>query len=121
MTIIYHNDNLFHNVISWRSVAGVIYVLNKTAIDWHDKNHFTFETVACSSEHSSARTCVELILDLRISLRCLCVPIHKLSCIFGDNYSTVNNIMTPQGKIHERHVALSFHRVREDVSAKIIS
>ena len=29
--------------------------------------------------------------------------------------------MTPHGKIHKRHVALSFHRVREAIAAKIIS
>ena len=29
--------------------------------------------------------------------------------------------MNPQGKIHKMHVALYFHRVREDIAAKIIS
>ena len=29
--------------------------------------------------------------------------------------------MTPQGKIHKRHVALSFHRLREAIAANIIS
>ena len=29
--------------------------------------------------------------------------------------------MNPQGKIHKNHAALSFHRVRETVAAKIIS
>ena len=29
--------------------------------------------------------------------------------------------MTPQGDIHKRHVALSFHRIREDVAANVIS
>ena len=40
--------------------------------------------------------------------------------MFEDNDSVVNISMTPQGKIHKRHVALSFHRVREAIAAKII-
>ena len=41
--------------------------------------------------------------------------------MFGDNGRVVNSSMNPQGKIHERHVALSFHRAREAIAAKIIS
>ena len=41
--------------------------------------------------------------------------------MFGDNDSVVNSSMTPFGKIHKMHVALSFHRVREAIAAKIIS
>ena len=40
--------------------------------------------------------------------------------MFGDNSSVVDSSMTPHAKIHERHVALSFHRVREAIAAKII-
>ena len=41
--------------------------------------------------------------------------------MFGENDSVINSTMTPSGKIHKRHVALSFHRVREAIAAKIIS
>ena len=41
--------------------------------------------------------------------------------MIGDNDSAVNSSMTPQGKIHKRHVALSFYRIREAIAAKIIS
>ena len=69
-------------------------------------------TATCGSEHSSARTCVEHVLDLRITLRYLGVPIHSISYTFGDDKSVVDSSMTPNGKIHKRHVALSFYRVR---------
>ena len=39
----------------------------------------------------------------------------------GGNDSAVNSSMTPHGNVHKRHVALSFHRVRESIAAKIIS
>ena len=40
--------------------------------------------------------------------------------MFGDNKSVVDLSVTPHAKIHKRHVALSFHRVRESIAAKIV-
>ena len=79
------------------------------------------ETTACGSEYSSAQTCAEQILDLRIALRYLGAPIRSSSCMSGDNESVVDSSMTPHGKMHKRHIALSFHCVRESIAAKIIS
>ena len=41
--------------------------------------------------------------------------------MLGDNDRVDNISMTPQGKIHNRHVDLSFHRIRESIEAKIMS
>ena len=64
---------------------------------------------------------MEQILDLRITLRYLGVPIRKIRCMLGHNDRSVNVSVTPQRKIHKRHAALSFHRVKEAIAAKIIS
>ena len=96
-------------------------MLNKTPTFWHSKKQSTVETSTCDLEHSSDRTCVEQILNFCITLRCLGAPIRKLSYMLGDNDFVVKSSMTPQGKICKRHVALSFHRVREAIIAKIIS
>ena len=40
--------------------------------------------------------------------------------MFGDNDVVVNSSMNPYVKPHKRHVTLSFHRVKEDISDKII-
>ena len=40
--------------------------------------------------------------------------------MFGDNRSVEDSSVTPHAKIHKRHVALIFHRVREAIAAKII-
>ena len=41
--------------------------------------------------------------------------------MFGDNKSVVDSSMTPNGKIRERHVALSFYRVRKYAAAGIVT
>ena len=40
--------------------------------------------------------------------------------MFRDNKSAVDSFMTPCAKIYKRHVALSFHYIREAITVKII-
>jgi hypothetical protein len=54
-------------------------------------------------------------MDLRTTLRYLGVPIRGQSYMFGDNESVVNSSMNLDAKLHKRHTALSFHRVREAI------
>ena len=79
------------------------------------------ETATYGSEFVAARTCVEQIIDLRLTLRYLGVPLRERSVMFGDNESVVKSSTLPQGKLHKQHTALSFHRVREAVASKIIA
>ena len=39
--------------------------------------------------------------------------------MFGDNESVVNSSSIPHARLHKRHNALSFHRVREGIAAGI--
>jgi len=65
----------------------------------------------------SARTCVKQLVNLRITLRYLGVPIQKISFMFGDNESVVNSLMHPTSRLHKRHVALSYHLVRAAIAS----
>ena len=40
--------------------------------------------------------------------------------MFGDNESVVNSSTTPTAKLHKRHTALAFHRVREAIASKFL-
>ena len=120
VTISYHDANSYHNVLTGRSVAGALNLVNKSVIDWYSKKQAAVETATYGSEFSSARTCAEQIMDLRNTLRYLGAPIRNKSFIFGDNNTAVNESMIPHAKTHKRHAALSFHRVREAATAKII-
>ena len=109
-----------HNIITGRLVTGIIHFVNKIPIDWYSKKQSTVETATYGSEHVSAKTCVEQIIDLRNTLRYLGVSVKERSFTFGDNRLVVDSSMTPHARIHKRHVALSFHRVREAIAAKIV-
>ena len=116
----YVDANLFHDLLTGRSVTGILHFANKTPIDWYSKKQATVETATYGSEFVAARTCTEQIIDLRTTLRYLGVPIRDKSFMFGDNKSVVDSSMTPHAKLHKRHMALSFHRVREAIASKII-
>jgi hypothetical protein len=95
--------------------------VNKTPIDWYSKKQATVETATYGSEYVAARTCVEQVMDLlRLTLRYLGVPIRSRSYMFGDNKTVVESSIRPHAKLHKRHMALSFHRVREAIAAKQI-
>ena len=40
--------------------------------------------------------------------------------MFGDNRSVVDSSTLPHAKLHKRHNALSFHRVREAIASKVV-
>ena len=111
--------NLYHDLISGRAVTGILHLLNKTPVDWFSKLQNTVETATYGSEFVAARTCTEQIIDLRTTLRYLGVPVDGPSFMFGDNESVVNSSSIPHAKLHKRHNALSFHRAREAIAAKI--
>jgi hypothetical protein len=69
------NANLYHNLVNGRSVTGILHLFNKTVINWYYKKQATVETATYGSEFVATQTAVEQILNLRIKLRHLDVPI----------------------------------------------
>jgi hypothetical protein len=75
----YVDANLMHDVVTGRSVTGILHLANKTPIEWFSKKQATGETATYGSEFVAARICVEQIIDLCNSLRYLGVPICSKS------------------------------------------
>ena len=117
-TVTYVDANLCHDMLTGRSVTGIIHFINKTPIDTFSKKQNTVETSTYGSEFVASRTAAEQIMDLRTTLRYMGIPIER-SFLLGDNESVVNSSSLPSGKLNKRHMALSFHRTREAIAAKI--
>jgi len=60
--------NLCHDLISGKSVTGILHRLNKMPIDWCCKLQSTVETATFGLEHVAARTCTEQVIDLHLTL-----------------------------------------------------
>jgi hypothetical protein len=97
------------------------FLINKTLFDWYSKKQATVETATYGSEFMAARHATEQILDHRMTLRYLGVPIRGHTYMFGDNKSVVGSGSKIDAKLHKRHTALSFHRVREAIAAGVLA
>ncbi len=112
--------NLMHDLISGRSVTGIIHFFNNTVVDWFSKLQSTVETATFGSEFVATRTAVDQICAARLALRYLGVPIKGSSVMFGDNQSVVTNSTLPHSALSRRHTALSYHRTREAIASKML-
>jgi hypothetical protein len=92
-----------NDISTWRSVTGILHLVNKTPIEWYSKKQATVEIATYGSEFDAARICVEQIIDLRNTLRFLGVPVREKSYMFGDNKSIVDSSMQLNAKLHKRH------------------
>ena len=111
--------NLYHDLVSGKAMTGILHYLNGTLYDWYSKLQSTVETATFGSEYVAARTCSEQVLDIRLTLRYLGVPVETPSFMFGDNESVVNTASIPHSKLSKRHVALSYHKARWCIAAKV--
>lgn len=48
------------------------------------------------------------------------IPIEGPSIMFGDNMAVINSASIPENTLKKRHIALSYHRVREAIAAKVL-
>ncbi len=106
----YIDANFYHNMVTGRSVTAILQFLNQTLMDWYSKKQATVETATFGSEFIAARTTLDQIVDLRMTLCYLSIPIRVKSYVFGDNKTVINVSSTPHAKLHKRHNALSCTR-----------
>jgi hypothetical protein len=60
----YFNANLYHDMITGRSVTAILHFLNQTPMDWYLKKQATVETATFGSEFITARTTIDQIVNL---------------------------------------------------------
>jgi hypothetical protein len=116
----YFDVNLYHDMVTGRSITAILHFLNQTPMDWYLKKQATVETATFGSEFITVRTTIDQIVNLQMTLCYLSIPIQEKSYIFRDNKTIIDASSTPHAKLHKRHNALSFHRVREAVASKYV-
>ena len=109
--------NLMHDALSGKAVTAILHFFNKTPIDWYSKRQNTVNTATYGAEGDAARTAIEQIRSNKLTLMYLGVPIDGPALLLGDNKTIVENTTTPHGKLHKRHLMLSYHYVREAVAS----
>ena len=75
------------------------------------------------AEFIAMRSAVEEAISLRYMLCCLGVPVpkHKPTQIYGDNWSVIQSANIPDSEMKKKHIAISYHYVREAITAGIVN
>jgi hypothetical protein len=116
----YVDATLYHDMVIGCAMTGVLHLINKMPINWYSKKQATVKTATCDSEFGAARIAANQVIDLRRMLRYLGVPIRGKAYMFGDNQSVIISSTILHSSLHKPHNALSYHRVREGIAAKIL-
>ena len=65
------------------------------------------------------KTAVEEVMSVRYMSRCLGVKVTRPTPILGDNRSVIMNASIPSSLLKKKHVAISYHMIREATAAGI--
>jgi hypothetical protein len=63
----YFDANLYHDMVTGRSVTAILHFLNQTPMDWYSKKQATVETATFGLEFIAARTTIDQIVDLALN------------------------------------------------------
>ena len=109
-----------NDVVTRRSVTGILLFLNNTPVKWISQRQKTVETSTYGSELVSAKVATELILKYRNTLRMMGTEPDGPALLLGDNNSVVLNCTMPNSVLKKKHAACSYHRVQEAIAAGVL-
>jgi hypothetical protein len=116
----YEDASRMHCLATGRLMSIIIHLVNQTPVQWVCRKQNVVETATYGSELMSARQATEQVMDLRYTLRMMGISLDGLAWMFGDNQSVMTSSNIPHAKLNKRHNALSYRRVREAISAKLL-
>jgi hypothetical protein len=119
-TFIFFDSDHAHNKVTRRSLTGCLVVVGSTPIYWISKRQGAIASSTYQAEFMAARMAVEEAIAIRYMLRSLGVPVTRPTLFMGDNKSVMTNVGNADSQLQKKHVAISYHLVREAVAAKII-
>ena len=95
-------------------------LLNNTPIVWISKRQKTVETSTYGSELVAARIAIDLIIEMRYKMRLLGVRLEEQTIMLGDNMSVILNTTIPSSTLKKKHLACSYHRIREAIAGRFV-
>ena len=119
MTVFKDADHA-HDILTRRSVTGILLMINNTPVCWISKSQKTAETTMHGSELVAEKQAIELILEYCYMFRMMGARIEKSALLLGDNNSVVLNTTMPSSVLKKKHCAVSYHKIREAIAAGIV-
>jgi hypothetical protein len=110
MTVYVDADHA-HDLVTRRTITGILVMLNNTFIRWVSKRQKTVETSTYGSELVASRISKELILEVRCMFRSFGVALNRPALMLGDNMSVVLNTTVPSSALKKKHNTITYHQV----------
>ena len=120
-TTVFFDADHAHDHVTRRSISGLLVFVGSTPVIWHSKRQGCIATSTYCAEFVAMRGAVEEAISIRYMLRCLGVPVTKPTNMFGDNFGVIQSAEIPEGELKKKHIAISYHYVREAITAKIVN
>jgi hypothetical protein len=95
-------------------------MVGSTPIIWKSKKQGAVQTSTYGAEFSAMRLANEETIAIWYMLQALGIKISAPSAIARDNAGVIANASMPNATLKKKHVALSYHTVRENVAAGVI-
>lgn len=108
------------DIATRRSHTGIIIYVNSSPILWFSKKQGAIQTSTHGAEMMGTRIAVEMAEALRYKLRMFGVSVDGPTILFCDNQSVVHNANHPESTLKKKHIAISFHKIREAVAAGVV-
>ena len=108
-----------HDKVTRRSMTGMLILVGRTPTFYSSKRQGAVETSTYGAEFCAMRQATEEAIAMRYMLRCLGVTVETPTLILGDNEGVVLNATNSDSLLKKKHVAISYHKVRESAAAGI--
>ena len=109
-----------HDLVTRRSLTGLIAFIGSTPVLWISKRQGAIAASTYAAEFYALRVATEEAVNIRYMLRAFGIRLDGPTQVFGDNFSVITNAKDPDAELKKKHVALSFHVVREAIAAGVI-
>ena len=109
-----------HDKLTRRSTTGLVILSGRTPVFYYSKRQGAGDTSTYSSEFMQTLHTVEDFGSLRYMFRCLGVKVDNTSHVYGDNLGVIQKATIKDSLLKKKHVANSYHKVREAVASGII-
>ena len=119
--VIFVDSNHGHDLVTGKSITGIIVFVGRTPITYVSKRQSTVQTSTFGAEFVSLKRAVEEAITIRYYLRSMGVRVQKPTIIYGDNMSAIKNSTMPSSPLKKKYLALAYHFCREHFGSGIVS
>lgn len=120
-TSIFFDADHAHDQRTRRSISGLLIFIGSTPVAWRSKRQGCIATSTYCAEFMAMRTAVEEAISLRYMLRCFGCKVTTPTRLYGDNLGCIQSASIPDGELKKKHIAISYHYVREAIAAQIVN